>query len=100
MIIPPIGTTKNEIDEIFGQPQEVKELTGKGSNNMYPMHIYTLVLPENNQGFRAFLAVTYRDENKDSIYEVYCAGINHVCVVKNRDKNLGQKSKKKKIEKF
>lgn len=78
-IIPSVGTPRAEVDEVFGEPKEVPQLTGlKGDPDDYPMHVYQLLDPVDNSEFRAALLVTYRDGT------VYRASINHVCVAKGR----------------
>jgi hypothetical protein len=80
LMIPPKGVSKADVDAVFGVPEEIKELPkgGKGSPTDYPMHIYQLLTPKQNQEFRAFLHVTYEDE------KVKYIGINHICVSKGR----------------
>jgi hypothetical protein len=80
VIVPPNGWNKADVDWVFGAPEETKELNGKGSTAMYPMHSYQLIPPKQGQQFRAFLYVTYRND------KVHFAGINHMCVVKGRYK--------------
>jgi hypothetical protein len=82
-IIPPKGTTKEDVDAVYGVPEEVKELKGKGSKIDYPMHVYQLLAPRKKEEFRAFLYVTYRNG------VVAMAGINHMCVTKNRRSSVG-----------
>ena len=77
-IIPPKGTSKADVDAIFGVPKETKELKGKGSPAHYPMHSYQLLDPKPKQDFRAFLYVSYKDD------KVTFIGINHMCVLKSR----------------
>lgn len=48
---------------------------------MYPMHSHQLPPSKQGQEFRAFLYVTYRNDKARFV------GINHVCVVKGRDKD-------------
>ena len=78
-IVPPKGIPKSEIDKIFGEPEEIKKLKGKDSNIMYPMRTYQLLPPKENQDFRAFLYVTYKEK------KVHFVDINYICVVKNYD---------------
>ncbi len=79
MIIPPKGTARSEVDAVYGQPTEEKDLRGKGSATMYPMHVYALLPAAKGQEFRAFLYVTYKDG------VIRFTGINHYAVVQNRD---------------
>jgi hypothetical protein len=78
LIIPPKGTEKASVDSVYGKPQEIKRLQGKGASSDYPLHTYGLLPPLEKQEFRAFLYVTYRNG------KVWRAGINHVCVLKSR----------------
>ena len=80
-IIPPSGTEKADVDAIYGEPEETKELHGKGSATDYPMQTYQLFPLVDGRVFRAFLYVTYRDGR------VWRAGINHSVVIKNRADN-------------
>ncbi len=89
LLIPPDGTDKADIDLVFGKPKEIKELKGKGSPVDYPMHIYELLPPIGKEEFRAFLYVTYRQG------KVWRAGINHLCVTKNRYAGVIDDSKQK-----
>jgi hypothetical protein len=77
-IIPPTGTSKADVDAVYGTPRVLETLTSKGNPAYYPMHEYALLPPRSGSDFlRAFLYVTYRDDR------VYRAGINHSCVSKN-----------------
>ena len=76
-LLPPAGTKKEKVDAVYGVPREVKEFV-KGSATDYPMHVYQLLAPRRGEEFRAYLHITYRDG------VVWRAGINHICVVKNR----------------
>jgi hypothetical protein len=78
MIIPPEGTEKAKVDAVYGEPKGIEELNGKGSPALYPIHIYRFLASKENQEFRAILYVSYRNE------QVWKAGINHSCVLKNR----------------
>jgi len=78
-IVPPKGTHRADVDAVFGEPREEKELKGKGSSASYPMHIYQLLPASKRQEFRSFLCVTYRDDI------IRFAGINHYAVANNRD---------------
>jgi hypothetical protein len=80
LMIPPKGASKADVDAVFGEPKETKELKGKGSAAMYPMHSYQLLPPKQGQEFRAFLYVTYKND------KAHFVGINHVCVIKGRYK--------------
>jgi len=71
-IIPPVGTPKDEVDQIFGKPQDVA-FPGFGNPSDYPQQDYCLLQPEEKQDFRASLYVTYRRNR------VYRARINHSC---------------------
>jgi hypothetical protein len=77
-IIPTKGASKEDVDTVFGVPKEIKGPPTKGSTVDYPMHTYQLLSPEKGQEFRAFLYVTYKDDNVTYI------GINHYCVAKGR----------------
>jgi hypothetical protein len=78
-IIPPKGLNKVEVDAIFGVPEEIKERPSGGIILFnFPLHIYQLLEPEQNQEFRAFLYVNYKDD------KVAFSSINHYCVAKNR----------------
>ncbi len=78
LIIPCKGTARADVDAVFGEPEVTKELKGKGSAAMYPMHSYQLLPPKQGQEFRAFLYVTYRND------KAHFVGINHICTVKGR----------------
>jgi hypothetical protein len=92
-IIPPKGTTKEDVDAVYGVPEEVKELKGKGLKTNYPMHVYELLPPRKKEDFRAFLYVTYRNG------VVGMAGINHM-LIKNRplSRRQGPEADKQKME--
>jgi len=77
-IIPPKGATLVDVNAVFGKPIVTKELSGKGSAAMYPMHSYKLLHPKPGQQFRAYLYVTFRND------KAYFVGINHTCVAKGR----------------
>jgi hypothetical protein len=78
-IIPTKGVSKTEVDAIFGVPEEIKERPSGGIILFnFPLHIYQLIEPEQNQEFRAFLYVNYKDD------KVAFSSINHYCVAKNR----------------
>lgn len=77
-LLPPAGTKKEKVDAVYGVPQKVKDRGIKGSATNYPMHVYQLLAPRRGEEFRAYLYITYRDGL------VWRAGINHICVVKNR----------------
>jgi len=83
LIIPPGGTSKADIDAVFGEPREIEEPNGKGQAGMYPMHIYQLLPPRAGHNFRAFLHITYRDGKAHSV------GINHACVRKGMPQRRG-----------
>ncbi len=77
-IIPPKGVSKADVNTVFGVPEVINELTGKGSANMYPMHIYQLLSPKQGQEYRAYLQVTYEADKAKYI------SISHYCVVRGR----------------
>jgi hypothetical protein len=78
LIIPAEGTTRADVDAVFGEPEVTKALIGKGSATMYPMHSYQLLAPERGQVFRTYLYITYRND------KVHFAGMNHACVTKGK----------------
>ncbi len=79
-IIPPKGTSKTDVDAVFGTPERIEKLTGKGSPASFPQHRYHLLPPKSGQGFRARLRVTYRNDKAHFI------GINHLCIIHGRYK--------------
>ena len=92
-IIPPIGTSKADIDAVFGVPKEYKERPSGGIILYnFPLHTYQLLDPKPNQEFRAILCVNYKED------KVVLSSINHMCVVKNRVVSIQSPERQKAIE--
>jgi hypothetical protein len=75
-IIPPEGTKKEDVDAVYGIPEECQESRGKDS--AVNCHFYQLLPPIGKDEFRVYLYIMHRNG------VVWRAGINHICVAKSR----------------
>ena len=90
-IIPPKGTSKEDVDAVFEVSDVIEESKDKGSY-IYPLHIYDLLPSIDGEVPWAFMYVSYTND------KIVAIGINHYCVVKGRTLYDGEAIEKENVQ--